>query len=292
MNAGLSNGEVSMAWQRRLAILVATIVLLGLVVGPASRPVAAQTDDFPIFDTHLHFSQDAWGLFSAQDILALMDQAGVYRALVSSTPDDGTLQLYALDPNRIIPILRPYRTRADMSTWTRDGSVVSYVEERLAKGSYRGIGEFHLYTGESSFVAPRRFADLSAELDLFLHAHTDATGVAELLALRSDAKVLWAHAGMGASPATIDALLARSPHLWVELALRTDVAPGGRLDPEWAALFAKYPDRFMIGTDTWVPSRWPQLPRLMADVRTWLRQLPRDLADRIASGNAEALFNR
>jgi hypothetical protein len=30
----------------------------------------------------------------------------------------------------------------------------------------------------------------------------------------------------------------------------------------------------------------------MADVRTWLRQLPRDLADRIASGNAEALFGR
>ena len=104
--------------------------------------------------------------------------------------------------------------------------------------------------------------------------------------------MLWAHAGMGATPPPIDALLARSPNLWVELALRTDVAPGGRLDPEWAALFAKYPDRFMIGTDTWIPSRWPQLPRLMADVRTWLRQLPRDLADRIASGNAEALFRR
>ena len=280
-----------MAQYRRLAMLLATIVLLGLA-GPAPRPAAAQADDFPIFDTHLHFSQDAWGLFTAQDILALMDQAGVYRALVSSTPDDGTLQLYQLAPDRIIPILRPYRTRADMTTWTRDATVVSYVEERLAAGVYRGIGEFHLGTGESSNLAPRRFADLSAELDLFLHAHTDATGVAELLALRSDAKILWAHAGMGASPATIDALLARSPHLWVELALRTDVAPGGRLDPEWAALFARYPDRFMIGTDTWVPSRWPQLPRLMADVRTWLRQLPRDLAERIAAGNAEALFLR
>jgi hypothetical protein len=278
--------------RRLLGILLATVVLLALVAGPAPTPAVAQADDFPIFDTHLHFSQDAWGLFTAQDILALMDQAGVYRALVSSTPDDGTLQLYQLAPDRIIPILRPYRTRADMTTWTRDVTVVSYVEERLAAGVYRGIGEFHLGTGESSNLAPRRFADLSAELDLFLHAHTDATGVAELLALRSDAKILWAHAGMGASPATIDALLARSPHLWVELALRTDVAPGGRLDPEWAALFARYPDRFMIGTDTWVPSRWPQLPRLMADVRTWLRQLPRDLAERIAAGNAEALFLR
>ena len=95
-----------------------------------------------------------------------------------------------------------------------------------------------------------------------------------------------------ATPTTIDGLLARHPNLWVETALRTDIASAGRLDPGWAALFAKYPDRFMIGTDTWIPSRWPQLPRLMAEVRTWLRQLPPELATRIASGNAEALFGR
>jgi hypothetical protein len=276
----------------RIAALLAALALtLALAtVGPASA--SAQADDLPIFDTHLHFSQDAWALFSAQEILTLMDQAGVYRALVSSTPDDGTLQLYALAPDRIVPILRPYRTRADMTTWTRDGTVVAYVEERLQQGVYRGIGEFHMGAGDASLLAPRRFADLAADQNLFLHAHTDAVGVAELAALRSDANVLWAHAGMGATPATIDGLLARFPNLWVELALRTDVAPGGRLAPEWAALFTRYPDRFMIGTDTWVPSRWPQLPRLMADVRTWLRQLPPDLAERIASGNAEALFGR
>jgi hypothetical protein len=281
-----------MVWRLPLVALLVSMVALGLTPGATPVPAATQTDDFPIFDTHLHYSQDAWGLFSAQEILALMDQAGVYRALLSSTPDDGTLQLYQLAPDRIVPILRPYRDRSDMTTWTRDASVVAYVEERLAKGVYRGLGEFHLSTGESANLAPRRFADLSAEIGLYLHAHTDAAGVAELAALRSDSRILWAHAGMGASPATIDALLARSPNIWVELALRTDVAPGGRLDPTWAALFARYPDRFMIGTDTWIPSRWPQLPRLMADVQTWLRQLPRDLAERIASGNAEALFPR
>jgi hypothetical protein len=279
-----------------LAALLALVSAFGPLPPAAAPPVFAQeaatTDDLPIFDTHLHYSQDAWGLFSAQDILTLMDQAGVYRALVSSTPDDGTLTLYQLAPDRIIPILRPYRARTDMATWTQDATVLAYVEERLATGVYRGLGEFHLYTGESPNRVPRRFADLSAEYGLFLHAHSDATAVSELLALRSDARILWAHAGMSATPAQIDALLARAPHLWVELALRSDVAPGGRLDPAWAELFARYPDRFMIGTDTWIPSRWPQLPRLMADVRGWLRQLPRDLAERIASGNAEALFGR
>ena len=278
--------------RRRSVTLLVTLVLLALAAWPAPVPAQAQADDFPIFDTHLHFSEDAWGRFTAQDILTLMDQAGVYRALVSSTPDDGTLLLYQLAPDRIVPILRPYRTRADMATWTRDTTVVSYVEERLGSGIYRGLGEFHLSAGESANLAPRRFADLSADLGIYLHAHTDAVGVAEVAALRPDARVLWAHAGMSASPATIDGLLARYSNIWVELALRTDVASGGKLDPEWAALFARYPDRFMIGTDTWIPSRWPQLPRLMADVRTWLRQLPRDLADRIASGNAEALFRR
>ena len=270
---------MAVARHPRFTVLTTIVLLVLLLASLVPGPAAAQSDDLPIFDTHLHYSQDGWGLFSAQEILAFMDQAGVYRALVSSTPDDGTLLLYALDPNRIIPVLRPYRTRADMTTWTRDGSVVAYVEERLQKGVYRGIGEFHLYgTGEASSLAPRRFADLSAEYDLVLHAHTGAAGVAELAALRSDAKVLWAHAGMSATPLTIDVLLARYPNLWVETALRTDIAPGGRLNPEWAALFTRYPDRFMIGTDTWVPSRWPQLPRY--------------LAERIASGNAEALFRR
>jgi predicted TIM-barrel fold metal-dependent hydrolase len=281
---------------RLLCSLLTALALLAMDVLPQSATVeaaaAAQDTDFPIFDTHLHYSQDAWGLFSPQEILALMDQAGIYRALMSSTPDDGTLQLFQVAPSRIVPVLRPYRTRADMTTWTSDGSIVAYVEERLAQGTYRGIGEFHMSAGDSPNRAPRRFADLAAEYDIVLHAHTDAAGVSELAALRSDAKILWAHAGMSASPATIDEVLTRHQNVWVETALRTDIASGGRLDPAWAALFAKYPDRFMIGTDTWIPSRWPQLPRLMADVRVWLRQLPSDLADRIASGNAEALFGR
>ena len=62
-------------------LLAAT--LLGAGNGPSGpAPAAAQTDDFPIFDTHLHFSRDAWSVHSVEGILALMDQAGVYRALV------------------------------------------------------------------------------------------------------------------------------------------------------------------------------------------------------------------
>ena len=275
--------------RRLLTVAVLVAALLALVLASDS-PVARAEDDLPIFDTHLHYSSDGWAGFSADAILDLMAQAGVYRALVSSTPDDGTLALYERAPDRVVPVLRPYRTRGDMASWTTDPTVVSYVEERLARGVYRGIGEFHLYAGQAANLAPRRFADLAAEQDLVLHAHGDSAAVAELMALRSDVKVLWAHAGMSDTPANVGALLDRHPNLWVELALRTDVAPRGTLDPAWEAVFLRHPDRFMIGTDTWVASRWPQLPRLMADVRSWLRQLPRDVAERIAWRNAEALF--
>jgi hypothetical protein len=49
-----------------------------------------------------------------------------------------------------------------------------------------------------------------------------------------------------------------------------------RLDPAWQAVFLKYPDRFMVGTDTWTTSRWDDLVPGMQSVRSWLNQLPRD----------------
>jgi hypothetical protein len=95
---------------------------------------------------------------------------------------------------------------------------------------------------------------------------------------------------MSASAATVSRLVGRFPMLWVELALRSDVAPGGVLDPEWRALFVRHPDRFLVGTDTWVTSRWHTLPEGMRDVQAWLAQLPRDVAEQIAHRNGDRLF--
>jgi hypothetical protein len=112
--------------------------------------------------------------------------------------------------------------------------------------------------------------------------------------------VLWAHAGETATPEEVDALLAQWPKLWTELSLRDDVAPSGQLDPRWRALFVKYPDRFMVGTDTWTVGgtftgneRWDAYAEIVRGIRAWLSQLPTDLAEKIAHLNAErfvALF--
>ena len=266
---------------RRL-LLAALFCALG-----AAAPATAQ---LPIFDAHVHYSRPDWDVYSAHRALAILSAAGVRRAIVSSTPDDGTLKLYERAPKTIVPFLRPYRTRDDMGSWHNDPGVQSYVEERLKRGIYRGIGEFHL--SESGVGGPtlKRFAELAADRDLFLQAHVDDVTIEKLLMLYPKTRFLWAHAGMSASAPTVGGLLERFPKLWVELALRTDVAPGGTLDPKWRAVFVKYPDRFMVGTDTWVTSRWEAMQGYHRDVQTWLGQLPRDVAQAIAWKNGERLF--
>ena len=77
----------------------------------------AQAQELPIFDAHIHYSRPDWQVFTPERVLAILDRAGVQRALVSSTPDDGTLMLYEAAPQRVVPFLRPYRSRDDMASW-------------------------------------------------------------------------------------------------------------------------------------------------------------------------------
>jgi hypothetical protein len=267
------------------------LLLLALLPSTAS----GQSRDLPLFDAHIHYSSDAWSLFDVDQALEQLDRSGIRVALVSSTPDEGTLKLYARAPERVVPILRPYRTRGDMGQWTRDPSVAAYLRQRIEEAPparrYRGIGEFHLYAGEAADPVVAEVAQLAREHDLFLHAHADAGAVEELLRAYPDVRVLWAHAGMSASPAAVWVLLDRyADRLWVELALRYDVAGPGRVDPDWQQLFERHPTRLMVGTDTWVPSQWSALPDLKAREQLWLRWLPPDLAERLAWRNAACLF--
>jgi hypothetical protein len=42
--------------------------------------------------------------------------------------------------------------------------------------------------------------------------------------------------------------------------------------------------------DTYTPGRWVELPELAAEARGWLQQLPQEVAQAIAYGNAARLF--
>src|SRR5213594_2537961 len=121
------------------------VVLLAVLLSPA-----AATAQYPVFDSHIHYSRPDWDVYTPERILSILARAGVRRALVSSTPDDGTLKLYEKAPAGIVPFLRPYRTRDDMGSWHSDPGVQAYIEERLKRGIYWGIGEFHLGAADAS----------------------------------------------------------------------------------------------------------------------------------------------
>ena len=251
--------------------------------------LAARAAELPIFDAHLHYSHDAWDSVPPPQAIALLRKAGVKRALVSSSNDDGNQRLYAEAPDLIVPSLRPYRSRGDVSTWVRDDSIIAYLEPRLKKYRYAAIGEFHLYGADADLPVPRRMVQLAREYKLYLHAHSDIDAVERLYKQDPGARILWAHSGFE-RPDQVREMLKKHKNLWCDLAFRTDYAAGGKASPEWRALFIEFPDRFLLGTDTYVPERWHYVAEHAVWARAWLSDLPPDTAERIAWRNGEALF--
>jgi hypothetical protein len=249
----------------------------------------------PIFDAHIHYSHDAWQSVPPQEAIAILRKAGVRRALVSSSGDDGQQKLHALAPELILPSLRPYRSRGDISTWVRDQSVIPYLEERLKRYRYVAIGEFHVFGADADLPVVRRVVQLAKEHRIFLHSHSDADAVERHFRQDPDARVLWAHSGFD-RPERVREMLRKHRNLWCDLAWRTDHVrnenAGVRLDPDWRAAMLEFPDRFMVGTDTPTPERWHYIAEHSRWVRTWLAELPRDVAEKIAYRNGEAVFGK
>ena len=261
-----------------------------IVAAGVTASWGASAEELPIFDAHIHYSHDARDVLPPAEAIAILRKAGVTRALVSSSGDEGTQELLALAPDLIIAELRPYRRRGELSSWTRDESVIPYLEERLKAGKYVAIGEFHAYGADVETPVVKRAIALANEHRLFLHAHSDADAIERIFRIDPDARVLWAHAGFE-RPARVRELLAKHRNLWSDLAFRNDHAVGGKVTPEWRALFEGYPDRFMVGTDSYTPERWYYVEEHAKWSRAWLRDLPDDLATRIAFRNAEAMLS-
>jgi predicted TIM-barrel fold metal-dependent hydrolase len=258
-------------------------LLLSAIVWPAnSQPL-------PIFDAHLHYSHDAWESVPVPQAIEILRKAGLKRALISSSGDDGQQRLYEAAPDLVIPELRPYRRRGDISTWVRDETVVTYLEERLRKYRYASIGEFHLYGADADLPVPRALVQLARKYRLLLHAHSDADAVERLFRQWPQARILWAHAGFE-RPERVAEMLRKHRNLWCDLAFRTDQATSGKVDAGWRAAFVEFPDRFMVGTDSFTPERWHYIGEHADWSRAWLADLPRDLAERIAWKNGESLF--
>jgi len=245
--------------------------------------------DLPLFDAHIHYNHDVWESVPPKEAIARLRQAGVMRALVSSSSDEGTQRLYAEAPDLIVPELRPYRKNGETSTWFHDESVIGYLEERLEHHRYVAIGEFHVSGADADLPLVRRMVQLAKQHGLMLHAHSDADAVERLFRQDPEARVIWAHAGYE-PPRRVRDMLRRYKHLWAELSSRDDLTMNGRLAPEWREIFLEFPDRFMVGTDTHAPDRWNAIGSHAESVRKWLADLPADIAERIAVKSGETLL--
>jgi len=281
-------------------------MLRGLLLALAVLPAwAAEPAPYagPLFDTHLHYNVEAAeGPHPLPDVLARMKRAGVRAIVANSRPNDGTKALASSPATKaagvtVVSFIRLYRNRADYDNWFRDPSIEAMVQAELAAGTaagpYKGLGEFHLYdSANANGPVAKSLMRLAEQRGLAVLAHVDDTAIELLFSHAPKARLIWAHTGIGGVPVSrVRELLKAHPTLMGELSYRPGLTDGsGRLSAEWKALFTEYPDRFMIGSDTWVNQRWEAYESLMADARRWLGDLDADTARRIAWGNAATLF--
>ena len=255
-----------------------------------AAPGAQAAEPIEIFDAHLHYNWEPKPYYQVDEVLALFRKHRVTGILATSRPNTGTHALVdaKADGLQVVPFIRPYRVRADIQSWFGDPVIFDLVQDEFKRGYYRGIGEFHLSGKSAENEWVKKTVDFAVANDLYLHAHADDEAVEILMRHNPKARIIWAHTGFGLSTERVTAMLSKYPKLWGELSYRSGITD--ELTSEWRALFERYPDRFLLGSDTWVPERWASYGEIMAGYRAWLAQLSPKIAAQIANGNAKALF--
>ena len=272
-------------------------------------PVRAAEYTGPLFDAHLHYNEEAWngqtGPHPVADVLARIHRSGVKAIVANSRPNDGSKALVNAvrggNDLTVVPFIRLYRNRADYDTWFKDETIYDMVVAEHARSAtvastrveFKGIGEFHLYdSANANGPVAKKLMQFAAKNKLAVLAHVDDTAIDLLMANAPDARLIWAYTGIGgASTSRVDELFKKYPLLMGELSYRPGLTcDGGKLCPEWRTLLLKYPNRFMIGSDTWVNQRWQYYEELMKGYRVWLGDLPPDVARKVGWGNSADLF--
>ena len=112
----------------RRIVLAAAFAVVGASLAPAQAPR-------PVIDVHIHYSHDAWSALPPPEAVKLLRQAGLRKAFVSSSSDDGTQMLLKAAPDLIVPVLRPYRRRGETGTWVKE------EEESMEQALISGVAQ-------------------------------------------------------------------------------------------------------------------------------------------------------
>jgi len=264
------------------------ILTLGIII-ILPKPVICEIKQHPVFDAHIHYSHDVWDAITPQDAIRRLRAAGISRALVSSSSDEGTRKLYQAAPDFVIPELRPYRKRGTTDNWMYDQSIIPYLKQRLSSFRYVAIGEFHLQSKQAELPVVRKLIKLARKHRLMLHVHSDVEAIKLIFEQDPNAHILWAHAGFEDASTVIE-MLDQHKNLWADLSFRWDIYTNNRFLYGWKTLLLAHPDRFMLGIDTYAPQRWLEIQSTMNWQRSLLKALPGKVAQAIAYENGDRVI--
>jgi predicted TIM-barrel fold metal-dependent hydrolase len=274
------------------------IVLLALVLAFAS-PAAAADYQGPIIDAHSHVPNAT----AIDAYVAAMKRHNITKVVllgVGGVQKDDVAWIAAAAKKHPALVV-PGAPVADPSD-----AGVAKAAEALDALKARALGEVHgrqvSRKIERDLTTFGKLFALAASRGVPVVIHEELTDAAvkqldAALAAHRKTTVVIAHGGEG-PPARVDGLLARNPNLFFDLsgmhfqrkpALATETGP---LDPAWKAVIEKHPDRFLIGIDLWAARLFeaPTLDKLMAWTRRVLGELNPEVAARVASRNAAAVF--
>ncbi|MET0004174.1 MAG: amidohydrolase family protein [Candidatus Thiodiazotropha sp.] len=268
----------------------------GLTIAGDDRNIIGKgAEELPLFYAHMHYKRSAWMPFPPNVILSMMDNNGVAMALVSSSPDEGTIKLWEYAPKRIVPEMRPYNDHFGPSNWTKWEGVGEFIEKRVTEYPHEGIGEFHLHRVDpADEPLMKSIIALALNKKIPLHVHSGHEPIDYLYSLSPDLTIIWAHAGMTEPASVVEEMMSRYPTLYADTSYReTDILiNAGGINEEWRQLLERFAERFMVGSDTWINDQWEDYDHLIAINRKWLAHLTTESAKKIAYQNAERLFGR
>lgn len=284
---------------------------LALLFSPFGLPAV---DTSFTSDSHIHFNWDQAEAIRAEKVVAILQQAGIKRTIVSSTPSHLALQLRQTGGDWIIPFFSPYTHPMGKRDWFLDQQVITQAQQGLKQGKYYGIGEVHFMSGFKPSPDNKIFVQLmqlAQKYQVPVLIHVDSSNeqyFVKICQRYPNIRILFAHAGGNLLPNHIEITLQQCPNIWIDLSARDPWRYGkltqanGLLLPAWESLILKYPTRFIIGTDpVWKVTRtqswdqhddgWDHYQKLFQFHQGWLQQLPQQVQQLIGTDNLKRVLS-
>lgn len=308
-----------------MVMTIRRIFALAVLLSLPATPI--QADDLYFVDASSKMDDN---ISDPALILKMMNENGVSRTLLASRrkdfSDEQVLKLAERYPERIVPMVRLMGRDYQKGNQT----YFSKLDADADSGRFYGFGEALIYHrekhGKNDTSAPEYNVPLSDERvtkaaayarknrwPFVVHIEFNAMPASarrklmgdlkHFLAANHDLPIVLIHvAQLGAEEA--EPLLAENANLYL-MASHTNPAyfhaisgkyweamfDGDSLTKAWTHLAVKFPDRLVFALDNVGIDHWHSYPEQMKIWRAALKQLPSEVAQAIAHGNAERLWH-